>query len=473
MVQFAIKTFVFIVLMLCLILCLTDVFFRGVSSYDEQREGDNAISEVDIAIFGSSHAKSSYDPRILELSLQRTSYNFGDFAQRLVTTKSVIDMLLESETPEIAIIDVFSVSLNENRNSIFLGQQSKSFERIPISLKKIKQAPKIFGFENSIWALSPTIRNHSKWNTFLSSKRNSLIGQKHLTLELYKGFRTNWSQFNESTWKRFKTKYEARNLKDIPVKALTIVQKSRIDDVISALQEKDILVLFVNAPSYITDFENNYRIESKLIKEYIEGKGLSLIDYNLLRDELKLKREHFTDPNHLNAEGAKIVSQHLAQFLRDSLKIEIGKEKVFKQNRYYHITTNYKHVLFNKKIDSVSQHSLMGLKEANMYNIGHHRYEIIFPLLSDSIGKQPLRFEYDVTPEKTNQFDKSQTSFNKELDKAYTWGTFKKENVEHFNGTYNVTFRFNCPLDTIRNVKFYGGDQRKTLVFEASEIVFE
>lgn len=62
--------------------------------------------KCDIVVLGSSRAVLHYDPRILGSKLNMSAYNAGCNGQQVHYTRALVDLILQKQTPAIAIINV-------------------------------------------------------------------------------------------------------------------------------------------------------------------------------------------------------------------------------------------------------------------------------------------------------------------------------------------------------------------------------
>lgn len=468
MVKFTLKSFLLVLLIGFLCSYVTDYIFDNDNFYKTLVKEYKTQESIDILLLGSSHAHSSYDPRVLERGNTLNFFNLGGSGQRLTTTQVVADMVLKDHKPSLVIIDLFSVSFNEPDNETYKGLQLQTLDFLPMSSIKFRKLREIFGESNLLEAISPTIRNHTKWKS--TKRAYESAPMTYRTIDVYKGFRTNNLEFTEKVWNEFKIKYESRNA---PVKRTELleIEKVRIDEIVAIFEEKGIPILFVNAPSYITIFESKYRAYSKFIKQYIEEIGYTIIDYNLLFEELGLEKHHFKDPNHLNTRGAIIVSEHLKNYLNKThITYDKPLEKEYLNNRYYHIDTNFKRTLYSQEMDSAQTNKTYGIKSAHVYRVSDTRYEIIMPLERDSLNAQPARIEYDISSGDYRDYHLKTTSFNKKNSQATLYGDLDNRSVITYKNNNYAVYPFNSTLKSFSNFKFYAGDKRKVQVLSAKRI---
>jgi len=208
MKKFVINSIILLILVL-VTLSLTDLYFKpntqasySKNVYKEEKGG------VELAFFGSSHTFSTYNPKVFDSITGLSTFNFGSTAQRLTATKPVVEMVLNNEKLKLAIVDIFSMSLDTILSQNSKNLQYETLDNIDMSWSKIEAFKSIYGIEN-ILNISPTIRNHSIWNN-PDYRKKAFINKKYYC----KGFHTSNRIFNSKTWNAFLSKQEKLNKKE-------------------------------------------------------------------------------------------------------------------------------------------------------------------------------------------------------------------------------------------------------------------
>lgn len=469
MIQFIFKV-VLLFLLVAAVLVKIDPYFQRNLGY---RDTIKAYKDVDkknlsIIFLGNSHSYSSFDQRIIEKELDASSINLGAGAQRLVVTNVVADMVLRDAQPDLAVINIFKVSLDEPNNDDFKAYSLHSLDFLPLSSEKIATMNEIFSWNELPAAYSETLRNHTKWPN-IKDKNYPLYYRGNQ--DFYRGFSTYRTKFDAKTYDKFKKKYEVLKA---PTKSLSSKEKKRIDEIISIFKKKKIPRLFVNAPSYIYDVSISHRTHAKLVAAYLKSKGETFLEFNTIKDSIGLEKKHYRNPNHLNTNGAIITSQYLVTYLKDSLHFETTKKSpTLETNRYYNLFAASEELLFEKKWDSITTQKLFGLEGAKLYKVNKNRYEIIFPLEHDTIGKQPFRLEHDITYDEFLTYSDQKINYSEDCTKAIFYGRFSKSDVLRYNDKSFVVFPFYTPLKELKNLSLHAGNQRRVTVFRIDTLKLE
>jgi hypothetical protein len=330
-------------------LSFTDDMFRDQHFFKETINILNSKDDFDILILGSSKAHSAYDPRIFEAVLGLKTINLGAPAQKFEATQAAASHALKKHTPKFIIVDILSLGISPYYNQKNRTDQLATFNQLPFSIEKSKKLLQVFGAKevaNTIWT---TTRNHSDWNlVFGGSYQKAAVFNG---IDYYNGFRSYFRRISTKEWAQFLKNNQGKNQLKREVN-LTAEEINKIEDLIKVLSGRNSEVVFVNSPSYFIDIDARLREHTKRIKEYLEFKEYHYLDINQLRDSIGLNKTHFSDPNHLNSQGAGIMSESLALFLKDKFELKPYKlpAAYLNNNRYYHLADAFNNAHLNKKI---------------------------------------------------------------------------------------------------------------------------
>ncbi|RYH76199.1 hypothetical protein EVU94_04360 [Flavobacteriaceae bacterium 144Ye] len=452
MLKFSIKVVIFFTLIFLLVLGSGRLFLdKKNRQYFKNEEYDNNKENFEIAIFGSSHAFSTYDPRIFENELKVNVYNYGAATQNLIITKALIENEIKKRGIKLGIVDIFSATLSEppfsERESVF---QLQTMDYMNLSLDKIKLFNNVFG-KDSLLSIFPIIREHALWKDRVFQTDYYLKNE----IDYYKGFYTQ-IDFDKKKW--IKNADDAREYKNQKLKEniqLTTYQKNVIDDIINLFKSKNTALIFVSAPMHKKYLNDNYYTFQKRIKEYLKDKNVPFIDYNELWDELEFHTFDFRDIDHLNLSGAVKVSQHLSAYTKSHFKLNESDEIVLSKNRYTildnpnKIANAIQHELVNKKVKEQT-----GIDKLIIYKDNYDRLEIL--IVGKSLKDISIKASYDIQENTKRQLAKDiQKNINKGkyskkefLQNRKKLGTYKGM---QYQGNEFKAFVIDCPFNEIRN----------------------
>ncbi|WP_421802120.1 hypothetical protein [Flagellimonas sp.] len=452
MLKLTIKGVVFIFICL-VVLSFTDRLFVNKGLYQLKREDySENKGKVNVAFFGSSHSLCSYDPRIFELELGVNTYNFGVASQRLVTSMPVFHKVIRENDLQLGIVDIFSATLQQPPyNERVAGSQMKTLNHIGLSWSKIKAHNEIFGKEN-VLNISPTIKNHAGWKDRLFKADFVLTDN----VDFYKGFYSSFS-FRQPRWEKSirgkkinKTKRIKKN------KKLSEFQKRKIDEVIQLFNDENIDLLFVSSPYHRDYIGDEYFTYQKLIKEYLNIKGVPFIDFNEYWDELKLHKYDFRDLGHLNSRGALKTSKLLADYIKENYDVHNDKlsSEENLNNRYYLINNNLDKAIATIDVKNKKLIKETGVEKIVIYEVMEGRLEMMALGEKNSIKSVKIKVEFDVKNNLKRLFDRYTQKYIKKG--RFSYSTRLERGTSYNNKAFKV-FKLNYPLKEIKNLEIYLG----------------
>jgi len=463
MIKFFIKIGVLFLILLIIFSGLNFVY-KDYNFYESTIEEYNLEKQnIDVAIFGSSHAYHSYDVRLIEAELNLNSFNFGGVAQRLETTAVVIDKVLKENTPKLIIIDVFSMSIDGLKGESPKQLQLKTLDYLPLSLTKISLSKDIFDNDYVPYSLSPFLRNHYDWkkvNT-LSLTRDYKMNNG---IVFYKGFYSSDNTFNNNTWKKFLKKYDTKKIENKKLLVLSKDQKNKIDKIVNLVQKNNIPLIFVNSPSYVGEFSTKYKNLGIAIKNHIKNKKIRFCDFDSMRINKKIKKTDFTDPNHINTAGAYKITDSLVTFITENFTFEkTAKTKIFKKNKFYQIKSNFVNALVFDEVKG-NEYST---KKVAIIKSSENRLELI--LESNFDKPLPITIEIELTDKQKNKVDLKDRMFVKDGN-YYKWSKLTPINFFNYKEKNYKSFQFYYPFDSIKRIQIMLGEKNKFKILDKTAL---
>ncbi len=421
MIKFALKILLLCLIVALLVIKLDSFFYKDHFYRDTINQYQNSDKMFDIVFFGNSHTHSSFDPRIFELEIGAKTINLGSPSQRLVITKVVVDMVLKHKKPDLAVVNIFSLSLNESNNERYKAFQLEALDFLPLTWSKAKTIFEIFPVSEWPTAFSETLRYHFNWREISSISTPYAYPGNYDT---HLGFVTNKTSYDSKSYAKFEKKFGER---DIEITSLSSLEKKRIDDIIKIFEENKVPVLFVNAPDAAYDVSDNFKTYAIKIREYLKSKKQKTVDFNLIKDSIGLEPIDYRDPNHLNTKGAIKTSAFLSQYISKNFTVgaSVTKEALL-YNRYYLASTDFKNSIKSKLFyanDSLTK----GLKNIHLYNAGNNKLEFIFEINPETFSELKITTQMG--------YKKEETLNNKDRN----WATVSvKDAVTYANTTFVI-----------------------------------
>jgi len=266
---------------------------------------------IEVAIFGTSHAYSSYNSKIFEEKWGKNTFNFGTSLQNFDVTEGLIDEVIKQNDLKLIIVDVYSIALVDilPTNDFLKSYQITALDGQRFSIGKIKTFFKIFSLEE-IYKISPTLRNHAKWDYILEGNQFILKSNEYF----YNGFYTSL-EYKEEVFQHSKKEIEKTKYRNSVRKELKAYEIKKLNSIVEKLSASNIPVVYVVSPSYLKILGPRLTSLQQLIDSYFKSKDLVYINLQDHWSELELKQNDFRHPDHLNIEGAKKVTNFLIKYI--------------------------------------------------------------------------------------------------------------------------------------------------------------
>lgn len=257
--------------------------------------------KFDIVILGSSRAVLHYDPRVLGSKLNMSAYNAGRNGFELYYVRGVVDLILKKQKPTVAIIDidagsVLDAEIDLNKAAIlapFMGESKiiKSMLYSKSPLERLKYLSLSYRFND---------------------KPFSIV--KNLFIE-------------EKTIAGFTPDERVMDPEKAMERPLTTVEPERtmmnlLRETISQLKGEGAHVVLVLSPRWSREgriHPNRISILREIIS-LAQSEQVSFLTVTIENTPVFQKSKYFKDPSHLNAEGAKLFSEILAEKLAVLMK---------------------------------------------------------------------------------------------------------------------------------------------------------
>jgi hypothetical protein len=328
MKKIILKAITFLILLLLAFIFLNKYSLPNNSYYNTVSDFNEIIDDnkdLDVAIYGSSHAYCSYNPRVIDSITKTRSFNFGNGGQHLIVSSYVFDETIKKTNPKLVVLDVFSPFLSRPKREMYMSLQKYSYYYYDFSIDKVQSALTVFPSYDFIEVVFPIFdRKDFKYNFNFKKNPRYKFSQAAKAYS-YRGY----VGFDLTTDKKIeKTKSDIWNLEKRVAnskfrdKEFTTDVKLDLSNFIKKAHENGAEVLFVIAP-YFDAFKDNdeYSIFYNSIKKISEANDVKLLDFNLKWKDLNLSSADFKDENHLNLEGGTKVSQYLGEYINKNYNL--------------------------------------------------------------------------------------------------------------------------------------------------------
>jgi len=356
MIKLTIKIVLFSLIFVLITKTFLDPIFKKTNSFESSINEIYALDKdsIDVLILGSSHARNSFNPAIIDQSLNINSYSLASGGQRLVVTNNLLEDILKEVKPKLLILDVFPGSLDYPKLPPQKSNQLQVFDHSKWTFNKLKFVISMYPSNELPSILSPTIRNHEHWNTanwkFKSIKLDS-------TRALFiKGFSGSYAIIDDKERSKFldykekKKKYPTLGNKKIDPSKFTN-ELLYVKKVIEISKRYNVELLIVSAP-YFNAFYNpqggNFHF---LIKQLCKSSKIKFLDFNSKFNELGLNMNDFRDKAHVNISGADKVTNSLVKYLLDKKYFQIDEKDANNIDQTLKSLSNKFELVYEEKIN--------------------------------------------------------------------------------------------------------------------------
>ena len=248
-------------------------------------------SNDDILILGSSRANHHYVSSIIEDSLRMSCYNCGADGNGIFLHYGRYKLITERYTPKLIIYDlVTAFDIEANDNLKYLEQ-----------LKQYAYTPSIRELFNSI-STTEKYKLQSKIYQY-NTKFIQMIGDNINPQQTsFKGYKPIYNTMN----------YEPKILHDtnnnIKIDSLKL---KYLEYLIKDTQQKGIKLIFMISPQYKAKSSLAYEPAKRIIRKY----NIPIFDF-LTNPHISYNKKFFSDPFHLNNNGAEAYTKEILKVLQ-------------------------------------------------------------------------------------------------------------------------------------------------------------
>ncbi|GGH37832.1 hypothetical protein IA57_05280 [Mangrovimonas yunxiaonensis] len=444
MKEFVFKSIVFTSLFVFLAAYVSKSFQGNSIELFSHNQYKSLQNKIDVAIFGTSHAYATYDPRVLEAETGLKTFNFGSPLQNISTSEFLMRKVIESNDLKLIIIDVFSESIKEiTPNNEFKKRfQYKVLDNFGFSKEKLMTIRKI-GEMNPLNSI-PLYKNHSNWERIFESKEYKI----NQDIDYYSGFHTAFV-LDKKTWDKHENNLKKVKFRNNTKEQLTLGEKKSISRILNFSQESNIPVLFVCAP-FFKEIRGKQSISyQENIKNYLDSIGADYVDFNPLWKKIKLNKYDFVDPDHLNSRGALKVSLYLSDYILKRYNTFNKRELPSKNNRYLIAKNNSKEIIWNSEIKDSYVNDSLHVNKVYLFKVFDDKYEILIEGEKDKLKRLNTCLQY-------------QMNYSDKIEKNCKWlNGYLEYNDKNF-----LSYQINLDLKKIKDMKFFIGPNKKKLIIK-------
>lgn len=381
------KILIFFILFIIINICISFLLIPHYSGSDKMWKDFQKESNPQIIFIGSSLAKRTFNPYIIENEIGLSCFNMGTPLQCLDDSYIALQVAISQKMPQKIILSLDYSGLKDEkakraRISFWKGlSNTVSFwEKILMDLKFI------FSKENvkepdSINYLYPWIYNHV-WIEPSNIKENIKNKLKNENKFYYigKGFEKIDKNLDFN-----KVNGDFSSEIEINQNAL-----EKIEKMAELCKKNNIDFLFINTPNTVYDViyhGNKYFDIMNTINKFFKEKKIDYYDFNLIKPDIFItKEEYYYNYEHFNYKGAKEFSKAFANFIKLREKEKNLSKYFYTQEEYlksikYISTVNFKTVVTKNGINIVAKAytgSTVNVEyEISIYDNKKNEYKVI------------------------------------------------------------------------------------------------
>jgi len=269
-------------------------------------------NSLDVVFIGASEVYSDYYPVYAYEKYGYTSYNYAIEDNPLVFYKWELDEINSFQNPKLAVIEL-SEAVSESEMNANSGYFDATLRKLTDSTPAFgNKAELINNYGNKKHELSyyfPLLMYHTAKPQIETAKE--IIGFQSRGYSYLKGAVTH-------TRSKECTKEELYNLKgDNSKQPVSKNQEKILLELLEHCKTKNYNVLFTRFPHRVENKEK-YRsyCEGNYIAELVRGYGFDYLDCEHVVESIGIDRiEDFTDGEHLRAQGAKKLTEYIANVI--------------------------------------------------------------------------------------------------------------------------------------------------------------
>lgn len=262
--------------------------------------------DVDVLFLGSSHVINAVFPDMLWKEYGITSYNLGNHGEYLPTTYEVLRNALDYSTPQVVVVDMFTVSqMGTYYNKSF---SHVSLDAFPLTRTKFNSINTLFeDIDTKCEFISNFCLYHTRWDEYLSLS-------PEYTPSVLKG-----AEMRVNVETSVGTLMESDDKEETMTDGIQALIK------IKELCEKEgIDLICINIP--YSGFENR-DAATNYAATIMQETGITYLNFRNENSELKLNpKTDYYDKQHVNPLGGRKVTEYLGQYLLENCGVVDRRE---------------------------------------------------------------------------------------------------------------------------------------------------
>lgn len=256
---------------------------------------------IDILFLGASRVYMFWEPALAYKEYGIASYNLTISGQTVLGNRYLLEEALKTQSPSLVVVEMSS--LISDINNARIHRVSDTMKLSQTKVEFINKACEYLGIIRSGKAefYIPFIRFHSRWNE----------------LEEY-DFMVDASEYKGSYWDNSRflkeiAEFEYQAVSEDTKEEVDVTMQGYIHEFLDYIEEKDVNVLFIAAPTNSDD-----RKKVNWLKDILNEREFEYMDFNYCIEDIGLVMpEDYCDDAHTNVSGAIKFTSYLGSILKE------------------------------------------------------------------------------------------------------------------------------------------------------------
>ena len=266
-------------------------------------------NDIDVIVIGSSNSFCTVDPIVLYEEYGIAAYDFGSSSQPMNLSVLYLKEAFRRQKPKVVALEV-NMMVGGGLYNISEAGLRWGLTDIPLSIDKLQCIYQSVGAVNAEYFsyVFPMFRYHSRW--------------KELTKLDYTYFGQDKTNYTKGYLETQSVSETAVTLNEYDYDGDAWIEEENIhylDEIVRLCKKNNAELLLFKSPK-----ENWHRYETEALRTLADARDVRFVDYNELfyNDALELDlAADFRDDEHLNDFGARKVTSHLGQYLKENYEL--------------------------------------------------------------------------------------------------------------------------------------------------------
>ena len=330
--------FLLAIMVSCLV--LQQYFLRNMDHNSLRVEGfyQEERNSLDVVLIGASDMYTSFMPGRAYEQYGFTGYLLASESITAEGVKTAVKEIVRTQHPGLIVIEANAFLYGNADNESNEAHIHKFFDNLPLSTNKLEYIQRKVPADQQMEYIFPLIKYHGLWTEYPD---RFFMMASNLSLDVrgfnvLKGFRT-----TAQIIKTDKKCYNDMISDEHGELDLDPDLQKELMELLSYCEEKELNVIFVRAPHYVTDETYNRVKRSNKMASIVREQGFSY--YTFENDAVQIgidENRDFYNEDHMNVYGALKFTDYLADKLVNNEKLQIDPLSEYQLEAWKQVVTS-------------------------------------------------------------------------------------------------------------------------------------